>query len=333
MFLPTDYVFCDNEASLQIALTAIQATSQNIILDCEGLNLGQQGGTLSLITLRTTGLAPQIFIIDVIGIGITPLRPLFDLLESPALHKVVFDGRMDYSALYHEHGVTLDGLLDLQLADIQSRTLRGEDMNNQLRRLSPYLYKREISSQRTSYTSVQKLSGLGQCMREHRLEGAKSKASSGQNYPTTHTYLSYQTLVNHAQWLNRPLSREQLHYAAFDVCCIGKVYELFTAKGYLAGETADQNMRYISMWKDAQPKMLDVYKNHPLLPLEILDQPSDYYKKPCIICERDLSESSYSKVAWTSASKQQCWVCRALTVKNNKRIQRERDMGSRQLLL
>lgn len=179
MFLPTDYVFCDNEASLQIALTAIQATSQNIILDCEGLNLGQQGGTLSLITLRTTGLAPQIFIIDVIGIGITPLRPLFDLLESPALHKVVFDGRMDYSALYHEHGVTLDGLLDLQLADIQSRTLRGEDMNNQLRRLSPYLYKREISSQRTSYTSVQKLSGLGQCMREHRLEGAKSKASSG----------------------------------------------------------------------------------------------------------------------------------------------------------
>ena len=54
-------------------------------------------------------------------------------------------------------GITLHGVLDLQLVDVDSRRQRGEDEDEQLRRLSPYLHRREISGQRNSYTKVHKL--------------------------------------------------------------------------------------------------------------------------------------------------------------------------------
>jgi hypothetical protein len=41
--------------------------------------------------------------------------------------------------------------------------------DEQLRRLSPYLHRREIFGQRNSYTKVHKLCGLEQCLREHKV--------------------------------------------------------------------------------------------------------------------------------------------------------------------
>ena len=57
---------------------------------------------------------------------------MFDILSSNSVTKVVFDGRMDFSALYHEQNVEVQNVLDLQLVDIDSRVIRGEDMSLQL---------------------------------------------------------------------------------------------------------------------------------------------------------------------------------------------------------
>ena len=170
-----DYTYCDSDASLREALTALRASS-TLFLDCEGLDLGTKGGSLSLISFRTTTpISAHTFVIDIVVLSETSLRPLFDLLESTDVTKVVFDGRMDFSALYHEYGVAMQGVVDLQLVDVRSRQQRGEDEDDQLARLSPYLLRSEIFSNRTHYLQVQKLAGLNQCLQEHKVPGTGTK--------------------------------------------------------------------------------------------------------------------------------------------------------------
>ena len=76
---------------------------------------------------------------------------------------------MDFGELYHGHGTTLHNVIDLQLADADSRLQRGEDEDEQIRRLIPYLHRREIAGQPNSYSKVHRLCGLEQCLREHKV--------------------------------------------------------------------------------------------------------------------------------------------------------------------
>ena len=162
-----DYILCADDSSLADAIAAIQPAS-SLALDCEGKDLGVEGGTLSLISLRV--LEPEtsgIYLIDTISLTKDQLSPIFDIIESSSVTKIVFDGRMDFSELYHGWSVSLRGVLDLQLADVDSRHQRGEDEEDQFSRLSPYLHRREISGQPGSYSAVHKLCGLDQCIKDH----------------------------------------------------------------------------------------------------------------------------------------------------------------------
>ena len=47
---------------------------------------------------------------------------------------------MGFSELYHGWSVSLRGVLDLQLTDVDSRHRRGEDEEDQFSILSPYLH-------------------------------------------------------------------------------------------------------------------------------------------------------------------------------------------------
>ncbi len=171
-----DYILCADDHSLEEAIGALKS-SPEVMMDCEGVDLGQQGGLLSLISLRTMGTEPsKTYLIDVFSLTNDKLRPLFDIIQSTSPTKIVFDGRMDFSELYHGSGITLHGVLDLQLVDVDSRRQRGEDEDEQLRRLSPYLHRREIFGQRNSYTKVHKLCGLGQCLTEHKIDGLGHKS-------------------------------------------------------------------------------------------------------------------------------------------------------------
>jgi len=294
-----DYLLCNNQSLLDSALGALKA-SPSIVIDCEGKELGQQGGTLSLISLRTTSPAPcKTFLVDAVSLDDSALRPLFDLLESYEPSKIVFDGRMDFSELYHGHQVTLRGVLDLQLADITSRSLRGEDEEDRLERLSPYLHRRNVAMQPNSYAHVQRLCGLGACQEEHGVEFSKE----GRMY--------------HDMWLKRPLPDKYLLYAARDAYAIGLLFEYFTKENYINDRLEDQSERYITLWKNERPESPDRFKNNPLLPLGILDASSTRFTKPCKFCHRDFPSNCYSKAGWRLTAKRQCLVCRALSVKEN----------------
>jgi len=293
-----DYILCVDDRSFEDAIDAIKSSSE-LILDCEGENLGHQGSSLSLISLRTIDSeSSKTYLFDAISITNDTLRPLFDILQSHSVTKIVYDGRMDFSELYHGRGVDLRNVLDLQLVDVDSRRQRGEDQDEQLGRLSPYLHRREIMGQAGSYSKVHKLCGLQQCLREHKL------IDDGEYKP-----------VPHNSWLKRPLPEEYLCYAARDVYFIGRLYNHFRQGSYISDGLLDKSYRYVTIWRDAKPESTDDFRCHGLLPLGILDYHSHALTRSCMGCRRDLPEGAYSKSAWKGMSKRQCWVCRAISVR------------------
>ncbi|KAF8915164.1 ribonuclease H-like domain-containing protein, partial [Mucidula mucida] len=268
---------CNDVTSLEEAHSDLR-TNSTLIVKCEGRNLGETGGALSIMTLRTTtSTALRTYIFDTIYLSSTQLRPIFDLLQSNDIRKVFFDGRKDYSALYHEHHVTLQNVLDMQIADVVSR---GEDRDDQARRLYGFLHPPDVRGQpflnanAPMYANVQMLNGLRKCVEEHGLDISMVISLS----------------VSHPLWMERPLTDQHLRYAASDVLLIHALYNHFIENTLLdLVKLPSQSMRYVSMWRNNQPKS-DVA--HPLLPLGILREPS-YPTAECISCKRTLSVEAF----------------------------------------
>jgi exonuclease 3'-5' domain-containing protein 1 len=165
---------CSTPESLRAALETLSGCS-HVFLDCEGHTLGAVGGKLSLLNLgvvldRDGERRLFTFLIDTLafqGSNYRHLVPIFDILRSEVVFKVVFDGRMDASELRHCHGVQLRNVLDLQVADILSREKRGESLEKRLGRLVGFLPEHEIRRNRALYLQVQKLNGLESALEEH----------------------------------------------------------------------------------------------------------------------------------------------------------------------
>jgi exonuclease 3'-5' domain-containing protein 1 len=160
------YTLVDTEEGVRLALPAI-SSSPYLILDCEGEELGMQGGALSLIQIGTAG-GEAAFLFDAARLQRKAgMRALLRLLACPDIRKIVWDGRQDAVALHEKYGVVLAGVLDLQLAEIISRAnARGEDDLRRRNRLvcvvgrSHALYKPE------KYRHVHALMGLDTCLKD-----------------------------------------------------------------------------------------------------------------------------------------------------------------------
>ena len=161
---------CDDVLSIYNAADSLKSAS-HIAFDCEGLALGEQRGCLSIISLgaipSVQGQKSPVFLIDVMSVDTASLEPIFDMLRSRTQVKVMFDGRMDWSELYHRHNIQVSHVLDLQLADVESRKKRGENLNAQLHRLGSFCNRYDMQSQSNCYGAIHRLNGLGFCMKEH----------------------------------------------------------------------------------------------------------------------------------------------------------------------
>ncbi|KAJ7713802.1 ribonuclease H-like domain-containing protein, partial [Mycena metata] len=294
----TTFTFCDTPQSLSAVAANIRGSS-TVFLDCEGHDLGLAGGGLSLISLGApTPNQPQTYLIDAVALGTSELRPIFDILESPNVQKVVFDGRMNQTALFYDHGgVRLQNVVDLQLADIKSRVLRGENEGSleQLMRLSPYLLQSEVEKNPQLYYKVQKASGAGADFYSHHSTGR----------------------FKHTSWLRRPLPQTALVYAANDITLIAHLWEEFVDQGYIDGKLGVQSLRYVRLWTTGpQINVNHRYKLHALLPLEILEDTTAVERtKLCPLCERLLPQRCFSITSWNRDVNRTCLVCRAIGIR------------------
>jgi hypothetical protein len=92
------------------------------MLDCEGRSLGDQNGKLGLIQI---GVETTTYLVDVILLP-SAISSLKTYLENPRLTKYVWDARSDYSELLHGHGITIKGLVDLQLLNVHTGLFPGD---------------------------------------------------------------------------------------------------------------------------------------------------------------------------------------------------------------
>lgn len=186
MSLPINY--CDSDASVQAAAETLSGASL-IVLDCEGVDLGRPGGSLSIITLCGVETDSSTYIIDVSALDKLSLKPVLALLTNESIPKVVFDGRRDAIALSEHCDVEIAGdVLDLQLGDVSWRSdIARETQSDQLARLRAYVPEGEISSSAKLYWKIHKLSNLNAVISEHNVEvkGKVSKESMYLSRPTS----------------------------------------------------------------------------------------------------------------------------------------------------
>ncbi|KAK0472059.1 ribonuclease H-like domain-containing protein [Armillaria novae-zelandiae] len=288
-----EYVLCADPVAVVAAVPAL-SSHPHLVVDCEGDQLGCKGGRLSLLTIRAASddSAPT-YIFDLLRLKRWNMRRVFGLLRDASHVKVVFDGRMDYSALWHEYDVAMVGVIDMQLADLHSRRARGETEAKRFGRLAAYLPQNMLKKKSGECRALTRLSGLASCVQEH-LRSNESKGS-----------------VDHKRWLERPLSSEQLGYAAKDVRLIGRIYEHFKAHNYLAENLPEQSERYVTHWKAGRPDKDRYFNSHCLLPLDIIDYDARRPTKRCDGCERLLATRCFPRET-TSSDGIYCWVCNAV---------------------
>jgi hypothetical protein len=95
-----------------------------ILLDFQGKGVGSKDGNLSLLQI---GVPSKTYIVDAITLKaeIPKLRPF---LQHRNIRKIVWDGRLGYSELWHQYGIRLENVLDLQLVYLHEKyevTLRN----------------------------------------------------------------------------------------------------------------------------------------------------------------------------------------------------------------
>jgi ribonuclease D len=164
--------------------------------DMEGLGLGRNG-TTSLLQLSAS--ADEVYVFDVLALGheLFSASHLLPILSSHNIIKLCYDCRCDAEALFHQHGVLVNGLYDLQIV----------------------------------YTA------LFQNSNDKYLKGLhKALQSPGILKPTEIECMVKRKLAAKQEWaadnfdlvLARPLSEDFLQYCAADVAYLFRMYKLWS---------------------------------------------------------------------------------------------------------
>ncbi|KAL4268731.1 hypothetical protein AB1N83_001916 [Pleurotus pulmonarius] len=257
------------------------------------VDLGEVEGALSIMILRPIGskMSSKTYIVDIAQLPVDTLTPLFDLLRADAPVKVVFDGRKDFCELHHTYGVTLGKTVDMQIAEIRLRVLQGQSPLEQVRLYPVWLRSRAISRP-SDYVDVHNIISLDHCAKKLGL------------------IYSDKAKVDHSLWLQRPLNVQYLQYAAYDAYLIELIYGEFERRGILGRELEEISQRYVSVWSDEKPRRSDIYRQHPLLPLNILAySPVTNVDRRCAGCQRLLPGNCFTSA---SLKERKCLVCYVL---------------------
>ncbi|KAK2750967.1 hypothetical protein FQN57_000042 [Myotisia sp. PD_48] len=98
----------------------------SLYLDLEGIRLSRHG-SISILQIYVSP-EKRTYLIDIHVLGHEAFtvagsngKTLKTILESPTISKVFFDVRRDSDALYSHFGISLSGVLDLQLMEVASR--------------------------------------------------------------------------------------------------------------------------------------------------------------------------------------------------------------------
>lgn len=117
-----------DERAREVVAALLSHESREVAFDTEGVNLSRTG-EMTVIALGLCDPLSIAFVFDLMAIGrgiFVGSSGLKELLESPAIRKVSFDCRTDSEALFHQFGVTLVNVLDLQVYQLGIKIQNGK---------------------------------------------------------------------------------------------------------------------------------------------------------------------------------------------------------------
>ncbi|KAJ3781634.1 hypothetical protein GGU10DRAFT_277213 [Lentinula aff. detonsa] len=152
--------------SFSSAIAVLQMSSL-LVIDCEGLNLGSSWFSFRPQYLSYCPTKSSEFPFRFCRSHFLP-PALFSFLTNPSILKILYDGRMDFCALYHTYHIDFDPVLDLQLVDICSRFARGDySVASHERRLLRCFSHKQIRQNKDRFKNIHVLRSLGRCLEEH----------------------------------------------------------------------------------------------------------------------------------------------------------------------
>lgn len=253
--------FVDTEAELVDAVEAI-AKCEEVAFDSEGVDLSRHG-PLTVAIISGTSSGDTVYVVDVQKLGgervFSETRPSFRaVLQHPNITKVTFDCRGDSDALFHQFGVKLCGVLDLQVLDQGVRIQTGE-----------------APPARSDYVNLPTVQGMNKIAERYGVTTVKGS-------------------VSHKRWGKRPLPKKEIKYAAKDVVIIKELLtamrETATISRKLVEAVREHSERYASFLRDrkvAIHRQRDrdiVLEEHPIITQEEL--PPDHSRRKPYAVER-----------------------------------------------
>ncbi|KAA1472710.1 hypothetical protein DENSPDRAFT_821722 [Dentipellis sp. KUC8613] len=227
-FIPS-FTTCTTRADVA---RAVNILSQHpfVVLDTEGKSIGTIDGELSLLCLGTPVPGPeqQIFVMDMVILRTVPraLSALKTFLERPGIVKIVFDGRMDSVELFYALGVSLNKVLDLQVAEVLARqhVLKESERRRHERLAHGGFGFRLVRINQAAMEGLHVVSGMQKLLEELHMDKIVQKDAE---------VVAMHRTNGSGLWMDRPLSSKLLQYAANDICIIAYLFDTFRNNTYV----------------------------------------------------------------------------------------------------
>lgn len=279
------------------AVERLRRMTSPVALDCEGIDLGQKVSTLCVVSLCSEG---STLILDALHWPPAVEEAFHQLAENPQITKVMFDCRCDAKDLRKQCNIQLRRILDLQLVHVLHERSHQDPSQHadglKFGGLPHLILFAKDAASRHLVQSVFRLPGLSRSAEIHH-------AVSPAAYPLIASVLNEKGHFDHSAWATRPLTPEQLKYAATDVVVMALLSKAFADSGLMDSlyqAAIDASVRYAAL------DLPDECKGH-LLPCDILDAPSAYEcKRMCSKCGRWLTAKSFMLQAENSDT---CVTC------------------------
>lgn len=170
------YTIVDSAATLSTALCSLVLSSVSdkpaLYVDLEGINLCRNG-SISIVQIYQS-VEAHVYLIDVHTLSKTAFSTtsadggitLKDILESRTSRKAFFDVRNDSDALYNLYDVYLQGVVDIQLMELRSRSGSKRFVNGLARCLESYFTQARLYGEFASWKEA-KQAGIRLFAPEH----------------------------------------------------------------------------------------------------------------------------------------------------------------------
>lgn len=287
------------KTKMEVQMACSLLSEENVIaLDVEGVNLGKSG-TISLIQVATKD--NNYFIFDILQSECDMFQcGLKELLTREDVKKLMFDCRKDSESLKFLHHIDLNGVIDIQLLEIMTRTeLPGSSEARD--RLKGFLHRGNVDGSPQLYQRVLRLSSLDSCMDKYNLGDVQLKKHIRECFRNDVSF-----------WMKRPLPPAALQYAVQDVSLLFQLAQLMASprQALFNNNLIESSRRYAK--SILIPPQHSCYSNHPLLPWGILDylpSPQTGNNLPCVCCNVSFPKHLLPK------NNRRCEVCRAIDIK------------------